>query len=241
MIQIQQRPLGALEQDAPAARERFMKLGRDVAHHGPQPPGDPVQLVEERAAAHGGQGRDFRVLLAKPGQVPVRALDERPAVEEIGDPQAGARGLVAVGEADAAAGGAERPRAAFGGGFHRAVIGQDEVCRGTHAEARSHFDPPRLEACDLLLEPRHVHDHAVADQAARARMHHARGNEVEDDRLAVAKDAMPGVGPALVTGDHVGLGAQGVDHLALALVAPLRAHDHRARHAPLRLENRAAS
>src|SRR5206468_12442188 len=74
-------------------------------------------------------------------------------------------------------------------------------------------------------------DDAIADQAPLARVEHARRHQVEHDRVVAAADAVPGVRAALVSGDDVGLLGQTIDDLSLALVAPLGAHDHRARHA----------
>jgi hypothetical protein len=152
------------------------------------------------------------------------------AVEQVPDPQTDARRLVAVGEADAAAGGADRARTLLGGGLDRLMVGQDEVRRGAHAESIAHRDPERFEPRHLLAQPAEVDDHAVPDQAAAARHHDPRGDQVEHDGLAVADDAVPGVGPALVAGDDVRPLAQGVHDLSLALVTPLGADHHRARH-----------
>ena len=49
-------------------------------------------------------------------------------------------------------------------------------------------------------------------------------------RLVADDDRVPGVRPAVVAADDVGVLREQVDDLALALVAPLRADDHGRRH-----------
>ncbi len=46
---------------------------------------------------------------------------------------------------------------------------------------------------------------------------------MEDQLFTVENNRVAGVGAALVAGDDVGVGAQVVDYLALAFVAPLSA------------------
>ena len=58
-----------------------------------------------------------------------------------------------------------------------------------------------------------------------------RGHVLELVRLAVGDDRVAGVGPALVAADDVRVAGEQVDDLALALVSPLRADDYRRGHA----------
>ena len=53
---------------------------------------------------------------------------------------------------------------------------------------------------------------------------------MQHHRAALVDHAVAGVGAALIPGNRVRLGAQGIDDLALALIAPLGAHHHGARH-----------
>ena len=58
-------------------------------------------------------------------------------------------------------------------------------------------------------------------------MQDAGRNQVQDELPAVDVDRVPGVVPALVTGDHGKIRRQQVDNLAFAFVAPLGAqHTH---------------
>ena len=52
------------------------------------------------------------------------------------------------------------------------------------------------------------------------------------ERLVADDDCVPGVGPALVTADHIRMLRKQVDDLALALVAPLCADDNGRWHVP---------
>ena len=62
-------------------------------------------------------------------------------------------------------------------------------------------------------------------------MQRARGHEVEDHLLVADDERVARVGAAAVAHDRVGLRGEQIHDLALALVAPLGAHDHQRRHA----------
>jgi hypothetical protein len=68
--------------------------------------------------------------------------------------------------------------------------------------------------------------HAVADVAGDALPEDARGNEVQDGLLAADHQGVAGVVTALETHHALGVVGEPVDHLALALVAPLGADDY---------------
>ena len=103
------------------------------------------------------------------------------------------------------------------------VLGDHQVLR-----ADRHPLPPQL--LDLAEERPGVEHHPVADDAELARPHDARGKERELVDRAVDDEGVPGVVAALEAGDHVGALGEPVDDLALALVAPLGAHDHHVAH-----------
>ena len=91
-------------------------------------------------------------------------------------------------------------------------------------------DAPAGEVVELVDEDRRVDDAARPDDALLP-PEDPRGHVSELDRLAVGDDRVPGAGPAVVAADDVRVAREQVDDLALALVSPLRADDHRRGHA----------
>jgi hypothetical protein len=69
------------------------------------------------------------------------------------------------------------------------------------------------------------HD-AVADEATDPVTNDPRGNQIELVDLVADNQRVAGVVTTLKTNDTSGMIGQPVDDLALALVAPLGAHDH---------------
>src|SRR5579883_3392526 len=53
---------------------------------------------------------------------------------------------------------------------------------------------------------------------------------MQPERSALVLDRVARIVPAVVADDHVGVGREGVDDFALALVAPLGSYDRRHRH-----------
>ena len=72
--------------------------------------------------------------------------------------------------------------------------------------------------------------HAVADDAVDPRPEDPRRNQRELVGYALHDDRVTGVGPPLVSYDHVVLIAQQVDDLPLGLVSPLKPHHARRTH-----------
>ncbi len=90
--------------------------------------------------------------------------------------------------------------------------------------------PPSLQLVELLEEGHRVDDHAVAEHAVLARVEHAGRDLVKDELVVPYSNGVPGVGPALIARDPVGVLGQDIDDLALTLVAPLRPDDNEAPH-----------
>ena len=93
-----------------------------------------------------------------------------------------------------------------------------------------HRHAPPLELVELVDENCGIDDAAGADHALLA-PEDPRGHVLELVRLAVGDDRVAGPGSAVVAADDVRVAREQVDDLALALVTPLRADDHRRRHA----------
>ena len=90
---------------------------------------------------------------------------------------------------------------------------------------RRDLDATVPEALYLAAQVLQVDDHARAQHVHRARAEDAGGHEVEDEPAPVVDHGMAGVVAALVADDHVVALAEQVHHAALALVAPVDAHD----------------
>ena len=84
---------------------------------------------------------------------------------------------------------------------------------------------------ELAGQDLRVDHHAVADRAQLAGVEDPGRDQVELPLLAVADDRVAGVVAALEADHEVRVLGEQVDDLALALVAPLGAHDHDAGHA----------
>ena len=152
--------------------------------------------------------------------------------------------LVGIGAADAAAGGADLALAAHALLRHieQLVIGDDGVGGLGDPEAGTDLDAGGFQHLDLLAQDERIDDDAVADDALRAGVENAGGDEVQDGLDVADDDRVAGVVAALVTADHVGLGGNEVGDLPLAFVSPLAAKYHKQwhnRHSPSRIAVRA--
>ena len=158
------------------------------------------------------------------------AVQDR-GVDEVLDADADAGHLVAVGGADPAAGGADLRLAQepLGDLVEGHVVGRDDVrVRADHQPRGVHAAGD--QAVHLAEQHLEVDHHAVADHRhARGRQDPA-GQQVQGELRIADHHGVPGVVAALVAHDVVGAPAEQVGRLALALVAPLGAHDHDRRH-----------
>ena len=87
-------------------------------------------------------------------------------------------------------------------------------------------DAAASQAVDLTEQDARVDHDAVADHAGLVGIEDPRGDQVELELLAVADDRVAGVVAALEADDRVRALGEQVGDLALALIAPLGAHDH---------------
>ncbi len=232
VVEVEQRSLGAFEEDEAPLAQRAVDEQGGVGDVGPQPLREDLvarrQLLQlERLGAVDALEPD--VLL---GERDLDLLAQDLRLEQVLDSDPEPRRLVRVGRADPALGRAdlqlaEPPLAAL---VDRHMPGHDQVrlARDAHAAGR---DPARLE----LVQLRHEHfrvDHATGAEDALLAVKDPRRHVVELVLLALGDDRVPGVRPALVAADEVGVLGQQVDDLALPLVAPLGANDDGCRHAP---------
>ncbi len=90
-----------------------------------------------------------------------------------------------------------------------------------HAYPPLEGDTASLQAVVLFAEAECVDYHTVAKQTPLSRVEDSRGNLVQNEFIVPDMDGVPGVGPTLVTGDHMHVLREDIDDLALPFVAPL--------------------
>ena len=232
VVDVEQRALGALEEDGAAAVEHVPREPRRV--------GDV--LLDPVAVGQVVLGHRLQVEL---GRLGVRAQLEPLGLERRGDllaqdllvqqvlhPDAEPGRLVGVAGPDPAARGADLQLAQLGLArvVEQGVVGHDQVRVGADAQARE-VDALGAQVVELAGEHLRVDHHAVADRAQAPAIEDPRRDQVElPRRPAVAHDRVAGVVAALEADHHVRVLGEEVGDLPLALVAPLGAHDDDAGH-----------
>ena len=232
MVDVEQRALRALEQDAPALAALVVEqrphriherqhLGRDrgeLVIHGAR-----LDLAHAEAAAQ-------RVVM---GQQPLDLAVEHLQVGQIHQPDRAPADLVLVGRADAAPGGADGALAGRLLARNVELLVQRQDQRGVFGDAQivaGDRDALLLQPVDLGDQRARIEHDAVADHRKLVRPHHAGRQQRQLVGYAVDDERMAGVMTALEANDDVGLLRQPIDDLALAFVAPLRADHHHIRH-----------
>ena len=169
--------------------------------------------------------RDGVLLVA--GVVDVGAQQCR--IQQVDHAQPAAVHLVLVRWPNAAAGGPNLgpPRRILRRQLDHAVVGQDYLRPVRHEELAINLQPGVLQLLYLAQEGHRIQHHAVADDAPALRPQHPAGDQLQHELLAGNDDGVAGVVPAGIARHHGKLLRQHIDDLALALVAPLRAKDHR--------------
>lgn len=145
-------------------------------------------------------------------------------VEEIAHADAAASHLGAVGWADALPGGADEARAQFYllQAIDHLVEIEDDVGAVADENALLGVEAMLLESLELLEERGDVDDTAGADEVDALRVDETGGQDVEVVGDTVGDDGVTSVVTALGAAADLGLGAEDVDKLALALITPLR-------------------
>src|SRR5262245_56794359 len=228
VIDVEQSPLRALEQDALALpplgveqRPHRIDIRQDLRR-------DLRQLGAERIGGNLGLAQTFSQGIV----VGEDALDlglERGEVLKVHHPDGTPPDLVLVSRADAALGGPDPPVSGrtLAQRIELAVERQDQRCILGDAEiVAGDADPELLHLGDLLGQSPGVDHHAIADDRELALAHHARGQERELVGHPVDHERMAGIVAALEAHHDIGALGQPIDDLALAFVAPLRADDH---------------
>ena len=231
VVDVQQRALGALEEHVGVGVEHVPGEPRGVGHV----LRDPV-AVGQVVLGHRLQV-ELRRLRVRAQLEPLGLhrgddlLLEDLLVEQVLHADAEPRRLVGVAGADAAPRGADLqpPELRLARVVEQHVVGHDQVRVGADPQARE-VDALRAQLVQLAGQHLRVDHDAVADRAQLAGIEDPGRDQVELPVHAVAHDRVAGVVAALEADHHVGLLGQQVDDLALALVAPLGAHDHDSGH-----------
>src|SRR5262245_7813058 len=106
------------------------------------------------------------------------------------------------------------------------MIRHDQMSVLRDVEIAVEGDAAANERLHLLEERSGIDDDAASDDASATRVQDSRRDRLEHELLLADHDGVSGIVAALVANRHVCIGRQHVDHLALALVAPLGAHHH---------------
>ena len=226
VVEVQQRALGALEEDVVAAPERVLDEPGGVVEVRAEALAPGQALGDERLHLEGvdAHRREEQVLVHEgPGD----ALAEDGLVDQVLHPEAQAPGAVAVRGPDAAAGRAHlRVReAALVPLVERHVVRHDHVRAAADADL-GHVDAAGGQHVQLADQRGRVDHHAVADHRRDVRVEHARRAELELEHLVADHHRVAGVVAALVADHHRRLLGEEVGGLPLALVPPLEADDH---------------
>ena len=226
VVEVEQRALGALEQHVVAAPQRVLDEPGGVVEVRRQPCAPGRRLLDQRVdrEAGGAHGVEQQVLV---GQRAADPLAQDLAIAQVLHPQPEAPGAVAVRGPDAA------PRRAHLRATEPDLVRPVEghVVRHDHVRAAADPDPRDVDALrrqhvELGDERGRVDDDAVADHRRDVRVEHARRAQLELERLVAHDDGVARVVAALVADDDGDVLGEEVGGLALALVAPLEAHDH---------------
>jgi len=228
VIDVEQRALRTLEQQALAGLLHGVQIAGDILDHGRDGRRQSHGLVADLGGRHGGRpqvlGEDEVMVVEQFGELFV----EQRGIEQVLHAQGAARDLVFVGRADAAARGADLALALAG--FARLVDGdvvrQDQRTDFRNLQARADIQASGLEFFDFLEQRLGRQHHAVADEAGNAGMHDARRNQPQDGFLAVDPQRMAGIVAALEAHHALDGFGQPVDDLAFAFVTPLGADNH---------------
>jgi hypothetical protein len=161
----------------------------------------------------------------------LQLLAEDLRVVHVLHPQADPGRLVGVGGTDAPLGGAQLVLAqvALGDPVEQLVVREDQMGAGGHLEPLAAASPA-LQHGDLGQQHLGIDHDPVADDRHDVVVEHARGDELERERLPVDHQRVTCVVAPLVADHQVHLLGEEVGELALALVAPLGSDHDGCRH-----------
>ena len=157
-------------------------------------------------------------------------LAEALRIAERAERDATTRDLVLVAGTDAALGRANRVLALLAESVDEHVVRKDHVRAVGDEQAPVELDAAALELVELGHEAARVDDHSLREHAGRLCAQDPARHEPDHELVVTDDEGVPRVRTTTEAHDHVGALGIDVDNLALAFVAPLRAHDHDGRH-----------
>jgi hypothetical protein len=224
-VDVEHHPLRSLEEDAIAAGDCVADKGMDVADHPLEPLRVAEVLVEDRPLVERRGVVQFgQHLVLEPEHEAQLLLEERRLLQ-VADAKADAPHLVLIGRAHPTGRRAQPVIAALhlAQPIELGVVRHDHV--GTLADDQvGGADALGVEVVDLLEENLGVDHHPMPDDADGRGVEDAAGDEVEPVLLPLSDHRVAGVVATLRAHHHVDAIGEEVDDLALALVAPLPAH-----------------
>ena len=181
MVDIEESPLRAFKQNFFSLLQRVVQVDDSVGDKGSQSLAGGEKILVHLGEGNRPGAERFQDAVIFPHLDP-EFLGEQFRLHQVGHAQAGARGFIAIGGADAALG-----RADFGVAFaqlalfvERAMVGQDEMRAVADEQILADLDPDFAQPIDFADERDWVDDDAVADDADLAAAQNAGGNEMED-------------------------------------------------------------
>ena len=232
MIEVEEGGLRALEQDAVPGLERLVDHQRGVRDQRQDPGREAVEQFPRAGDVRRDPLRAPAEQLAVPGDQVGEPLVAILRMAQIPEPEAPAGRLVGVRRADAPAGGADPvlPEPFLLPRLDRPVHREDDLGPVREEQVGRGIAPGRLQHLHFLEEGERVHDAAVADDGADARVEHRGGKQVQDELPASGDDRVSRVVAAPEPHHRVEARGEDVDELALPLVTPLGPDDRQSGH-----------
>src|SRR5271170_3031209 len=158
---------------------------------------------------------------------------EKGGIQQINNAKPAAGHLVFVGRSNSTRCRANLVRATSGFCRHieLTMIGKDQVCAVADVQPPFHVDSCLSEGFNFRHQRRRVNDNPSADDGVLLWSQDAARDELKDVAIFADDNRVPGIMATSNAYDVIKRPGKIVDNLALALVAPLRAHHHDRFHA----------
>src|SRR5262245_3429987 len=222
MIHVEHRSLRSFEQDRLSCGSTLIDEHRRVGDEMDQMKGVVEILFDnhiriERLFAHRGK---LAICVSSSG---VDLFANEIGIEEISRPDAAPSRFIFIGGSNPA----HRSSHAVGSktvltrAFDSSVIGQNEMGANRYEETTFAIEASELQFFDLGVEGARVDDRAVTDDAGAFVVEDSRRYEVKHEFSIADSYGVPGVVPALITGNDVKVGREQIYDLAFSFITPL--------------------
>ena len=228
MVNVQQGSLCAFEQDILTALEQVKQQAGDIRDHGRQAfrhGQAPVQYLMEI------DGIGLEIVFQRKIMIIEHFAEfgrKAFAMQQVTQSQTATRNLILVRGTDTPSGGTDGFLAAcqFARLVQGNVIGQDQRAGLAEVQAFADGHATVFQHVHFLKQGlRRQHD-AIPDQALDIIAQDSRWYQVQDRFLAVDYQGMPGIVTTLKPGDGCSTVGKQINHLTLALIAPVRTNYH---------------